>query len=327
MTTPTPRVVDPAGVVFGIVVPLLAAASGVAATYVLLPRLPEQIATHWSGSGSSPDGFMSPVASAWTMAAVLVLVGGGCTAVAALAQAQLMMRRLMLLVGSAVVGLIAAAGFSMILGQVDRTDTTDVAMPAGGLVTGLVLGTAVGLVGAALLRDHRVRVAATEPPSATLPRGGAPLPITDEVGMSAGGLAATALALAAPAALVCWFADTWWPVGVYLPAVLLAVVVLQFRLVVDADAIRVKNLGMPAIEYGTDEVLGAEVQHVRPFQDFGGWGLKAKGRGHYGVVTRTGPAVVITFACGDRLTVTTPRADDIAGALNTLAENRLLHRP
>ncbi|MDJ0114159.1 DUF1648 domain-containing protein, partial [Rhodococcus erythropolis] len=40
------------------------------------------------------------------------------------------------------------------------------------------------------------------------------------------------------------------------------------------------------------------------------------------VVTRTGPAVVITFAGGDRLTITTPKAEDIAGSLNRLADAR-----
>ncbi|WP_137722915.1 DUF1648 domain-containing protein [Prescottella subtropica] len=322
MSTPTPtsRVVDPAGAVFGIVVPLLAAASGVALTYALLPRLPERLATHWSGSGGSPDDFMSPTASAWTMAAIVALVGGGCCAIAALAQAQLMMRRLMLLIGLAVTGLIVAAEFAMILGQVDLTDTSDVPLPTGTIVTGLLIGTAVGLAGAALLRDHRVRVPATAPPAADLPRGDAALPITDEVGMSTAGLAGTALAVAAPAALVCWLAGGWWPMGVYLPAVLLAVVVLQFRLVVDADGIRVKNLGMATIAYGVDELEGAKVEHVRPFPDFGGWGIKVKGRGNYGVVTRTGPAVVLTFASGDRLTVTTPKAEEIAGALNALAD-------
>ncbi|WP_305093175.1 DUF1648 domain-containing protein [Prescottella sp. R16] len=322
MSTPTtaPRVVDPAGVVFGIVLPLLAAASGVVATYALLPQLPEQIATQWSGG--TPTSFMSPTASAWSVAAIVALVGGGCCAIAALAQAQLMMRRLMLLVGLAVTGLIVAGEFTMILGQRGLVDASDATLSAEGLVTGLLIGTVVGLFGAALLRDHRVRVPATEPPPADLPRGHVELPVTDEVGMSAGGLAATALVLAAPAALVCWLADAWWPLGVYLPVVLLAVVVLQFRLVVDADGIRVKNLAMPAVEYGVDELESAKVEHVRPFQDFGGWGLKIKGRGNYGVVTRTGPAVVLTFASGDRLTVTTPKAEEIAGALNTLADAR-----
>lgn len=323
MSTPTtgPRVVDPAGVVFGIVVPVLAAAVGVVLTYVLLPRLPEQLATQWSGG--TPSSFMTPLTSAWSMAGVLLLVGGGCSAIAALAQAQLMVRRMMLLIGLAITGTILAGEVAMILGQLDVTDASDAEMPAGPLVLGLVVGTVVGLVGASLLRDYRVRTRATEAPPADLPRGAVELPVADEVGMTAGGLLATALVLAAPAALVCWLAGAWWPLGVYLPVVLLAVSLLQFRLVVDADSIRVRNLGMSAIEYGTDEVLGAQVAHVRPFQDFGGWGIKVKGRGNYGVVTRTGPAVVITFACGDRLTVTTPEAERIAGALNTLADRRL----
>ncbi|WFR72982.1 DUF1648 domain-containing protein [Prescottella defluvii] len=323
MTTPTPgpRVIDPAGVFFGVVVPVLAAAAGVALTYALEPRLPEQIATHWSGS--SPDGFMSPTASAWSLAVIVLLVGGGCSAIAALAQAQLMMRRVMLVLGLTVVGVIVATEIATIVGQVDATTVADAPLPVTGIGLGLVLGAVVGVIGASLLRDYRVRKIATEAPSADLPRGAVDLPIADQVGMSAAGLLATALVLAAPAVLVCWLADAWWPLGLYLPVVLLAVTLLQFRLVVDADSIRVQNMGMSAIEYGTDEVLGAKVTHLRPFQDFGGWGLKAKGRGNYGVVTRTGPAVVITFACGNQLTVTTARAEEVAGALNTLADRRL----
>ncbi|MDH6284809.1 DUF1648 domain-containing protein [Prescottella agglutinans] len=323
MTTPTqgPRVIDPAGVFFGVVVPVLAAAAGVALTFALEPRLPEQIATHWSGS--SPDGFMSPTASAWSLAVIVLLVGGGCSAIAALAQAQLMMRRVMLVLGLAVVGVIVATEIATIVGQVDATTMADAPLPVTGIGLGLVLGAVVGVVGASLLRDYRVRRIATEAPSADLPRGAVDLPIADQVGMSAAGLLATALVLAAPAVLVCWLADAWWPLGLYLPVVLLAVTLLQFRLVVDADSIRVQNMGMSAIEYGTDEVLGAKVTHLRPFQDFGGWGFKAKGRGNYGVVTRTGPAVVITFACGNQLTVTTARAEEVAGALNTLADRRL----
>lgn len=323
MTTPTTgaRVVDPVGVLFGVVLPVLAAAAGVALTYVLEPRLPAQIATHWSGS--SPDGYMSPVASAWSVAAIVVVVGGGCCAIAALAQAQLIMRRVMLLLGLAVVGLIVAAEIAIVVGQLDATTPDDAALPVSALVLGVIVGAVVGMIGASLLRDHRVRAVATEAPPLDLPRGAADLPVTDQVGMSAGGLLATALVVTAPAALVCWLAGAWWPLGIYVPVVVLGVALLQFRLVVDADSIRVQNMGMSAIEYGTDEVVGARVVEVRPFQDFGGWGLKRKGPGNYGVVTRTGPAVVVTFACGDRLTVTTARADEVAGALNTLADRRL----
>ncbi|MGF7122037.1 DUF1648 domain-containing protein [Rhodococcus sp. BE178] len=331
MTTPTPdpfpppalaRVIDPAGAVFGIGVPVLAAAAGIVLTYMLESRLPEQIATHWSGDGGTPDGFMSPTSSAWMVALILLLVGGGCCAIAALAQAQLIMRRMMLLVGLVVVGLILAVEVAMIVGQLDATSVVDTPLPTTAIGVGAALGAVVGLLGASLLRDHRVRTVATEPPATVLPRGAVELPITDQVGMSAGGLAGVALVVATPAIGVSYLAGAWWPLALFLPAVLLLVTLLQFRVVVDADSIRVQNLGMSAIEYGTDEVLGAEVDEVRPFQDFGGWGLKTKGRGNYGVVTRTGPAVVVTFACGHRLTVTTPKAEEIAGALNTLADRR-----
>jgi len=318
--TPSPRVIDPAGVFFGVVVPVLAAAAGVVLTYVLEPRLPEQIATQWSGGAAG--SFTSPTTSAWSMAAIVLLIGGGCSAMAALAQAQLMMRRVMLLIGLTVVGVIVTGEIAMIVGQVDAA-ATDATAPVGALVLGFALGAVVGLVGASLLRDYRVRAVAGQAPAADLPRGTVDLPIADQVGMGAGGLVGTALALAAPAVLVCWLTGVWWPLGLYLPVVLLAVVLLQFRLVVDADSIRVQNMGMSVLEYGTDEVLGAKVTHLRPFQDFGGWGLKTKGRGNYGVVTRTGPAVVITFACGHQLTVTTARAEEVAGALNTLADRRL----
>ncbi|QCQ93010.1 DUF1648 domain-containing protein [Rhodococcus sp. SGAir0479] len=322
MTTPTngARVVDPAGVLFGIVLPVLAAAAGVVLTYVLEPRLPDEIATHWSGD--SPDGYMSPVASAWTVAALVVVVGGGCCAIAALAQAQLMTRRVMLIVGLAVVGLMVAAQITTVVEQLDASAATDSPLPVSGIVSGVVAGAVAGLIGASRLRDQRVRSVATEPPPASLPRRAVDLPVSDQVGMSAGGLLATGLAVTAPAALVCWLAGAWWPLWIYVPIVVLGVALLQFRLVVDADGIRVQNMGMSAIEYGTDEVLSARVVEIRPFQDFGGWGLKRKGPGNYGVVTRTGPAVLVTFANGDRLTVTTPRADEIAGALNSLADRR-----
>ncbi|RVW02367.1 DUF1648 domain-containing protein [Rhodococcus spongiicola] len=323
MTTPPPgpRVVDHAGAIFGLVVPVLAAAAGVVVTYVLEPRLPERIATPWSGS--APEALVSPTTSAWSLAAIVLIVGGGCCAIAALAQARLMMRRVMLLLGLTIVGGLLAAAVATTVGQLDAVAVVDTPLPVGAIGLGLAVGAVVGLVGASLLRDHRVRTSATEAPAADLPRGIPEMPITDQVGMRAGELAATGVALVAPAALVCWLANAWWPLGMYLPFVLLAMTILQFRLVVDAESIRVQNMGMSAIEYGTDEVLGAKVTHVRPFQDFGGWGLKSKGRGDQGVVTRTGPAVVITFACGDRLTVTTPRAEEIAGALNTLADQRL----
>ena len=99
----TRRSFDPAGVVFGLLLPLAAALAGLILTKVWEPRLPDQIATHWSGT--KPNGFGTPMSTAWIFALVILLVGGGCCAVAAFAQALLIMRRCMLLIGLTVVGL------------------------------------------------------------------------------------------------------------------------------------------------------------------------------------------------------------------------------
>ncbi|MGW5144920.1 DUF1648 domain-containing protein [Rhodococcus koreensis] len=316
------RVVDPAGAVFGLLLPVIAALSGVILTKVWEPRLPAQIATHWTTT--SPDGFSTPMSSAWTFALVTVLFGGGCAAIAALAQAMLMMRRTMLVVGLSVVGLILTVQVVLLSVQLDVTDPADTELPLWSLGLGVVIGAVVGLIGAALLRDYRPRVAATGTPDPRLPRADDPATVADTVGFGMVGSLVLLLILGvAPAFAVCLLVDGWWPLAVFVPVGLLVVSLLRFRVVVDRTGIRVVNMRMTALQYGIEEIEGARVDVIRPFDDFGGWGLKVKGRRNYGVVTRTGPAVIVTTACGDRLTVTSARAEEMAGALNAFADRRL----
>ncbi|SEC81238.1 DUF1648 domain-containing protein [Rhodococcus koreensis] len=316
------RVVDPAGAVFGLLLPVIAALSGVILTKVWEPRLPAQIATHWTTT--SPDGFSTPMSSAWTFALVTVLFGGGCSAIAALAQAMLMMRRTMLVVGLSVVGLILTVQVLLLYVQLDVTDPADTELPLWSLGLGVVIGAVVGLIGAALLRDYRPRVAATGTPDPRLPRADDPATVADTVGFgTVGSLVLLLLLGVAPALAVCLLVDGWWPLAVFVPVGLLIVSLLRFRVIVDRTGIRVVNMGMTALQYGIEEIEGARVDVIAPFDDFGGWGLKVKGRRNYGVVTRTGPAVIVTTACGDRLTVTSARAEEMAGALNAFADRRL----
>ncbi|PQP23145.1 DUF1648 domain-containing protein [Rhodococcus opacus] len=318
------RVVDPAGAVFGLLLPVLAALFGVILTKIWEPRLPAEIATHWTTT--SPDGFATPMSSAWTFALVTVLFGGGCAAIAALAQAMLMMRRTMLVVGLSVVGLILTVLVVLLYVQLDVTDVSSTELPLWSLGLGVVIGAVVGLLGAALLRDYRPRVSATSPPDPRLPRADHPATVADTVGFgTVGSLVLLLLLGVAPAVAVCLLVDAWWPLAVFFPVGLLVVSLLRFRVIVDPSGIRVVNMGMTALQYGVDEIEGARVDVIKPFDDFGGWGLKVKGRRNYGVVTRTGPAVIVTTACGDRLTVTSARAEDMAGALNTFADRRLRH--
>ncbi|WP_068159143.1 DUF1648 domain-containing protein [Rhodococcus phenolicus] len=317
----THRIIDPAGALFGIALPLVTAVAAVLLTVVWEPRLPAEIATHWSGP--NPDGFSSPMSNAWTMALIIVLVGGGCSAIAALAQALLMMRRYMLVVGLGVTGLLATLHVTILTAQLDLPDATQAELPMWSIGLGILIGVATGFVGAALLRDYRERVPAAGAPDARLPRGRVELPIVDQVGTGTRTTAVLALVVLGPAVIVCAAAGSWWPLAVFLPVGVLVLSLLRFRVTVDEAGIRVRNLGMTAIDYGLEEMIGAKVTETRPFQDWGGWGLRSKGRGRYGLVTNTGPALVFTTAGGQEFTVTTDRAQEIAGALNSLADARV----
>ena len=311
---------DPAGVIFGVVVPVLAAALGVIVARLWSARLPDQIATHWSGT--QPDGFTSPTTSAWTLAIVTVIVGGGCSAVAALAHALLLMRRTMLMIGLTVVGLITVLQLAILARQLDATDVGSVEVPGWALGVGTAVGFSVGLLGASLLRDYRERVPADAPPPEALPRADEELPIIESLGAGRVALVVLFAILGAGAALTCWLSQSWWPIAIFLPLAVLPVSLMRYELVVDRSGLHITSLGMAAFDYSLDEITGASVREVDPFCDFGGWGLRVRGRGNYAVATAKGPAVFVTFANGERLTVTTPNADRIAGALNTLASQR-----
>lgn len=316
------RIVDPAGALFGLLLPVFAAVGGAALTKFWEPRLPAEIAVHWTGS--SADGFDSPMASAWTFALVIVLIGGGCCAFAALAGGQLMIRRIMLFVGLTVVGLMSTIQVVLLWGQLDLDSAVGAELPmASSLGIGTLIGTALGLVGASTLRDYRVRVPATERPALDLPRHSvSTAPVVDDVGFGAGGSMVLVLLVAVPAVWLSSVVGSWWILATFVPVALLVLTVLRFRVIVDDTGIRVLNMGMTSIDYGIEEIESVKVEECKPFDDFGGWGLKAKGPRNYGVVTRSGPALILATACGDRLTVTSPKAEHMAGVLNSLADAR-----
>lgn len=314
------RAVDPVGALFGIALPVLAAVAVLVLTRVWEPKLPDEVATNWSGS--TPSSFGDPMSSAWTMALLIVLVGGGCCAIAALSQALLLMRRYMLVVGLGVTGVMTASHLAGLAGQLDRGDASQATFPAWSVAVGAILGISVGWIGAALLRDNRERKRATSPPPADLPRSAVELPLVDRVGTSTSLTVALMLTALVPTLMVCAATGSWWVLVLVAAGTVLLVGLLRFTVIVDERGIRVRNLATDAVVYDLDEIVGADVTETRPFQDWGGWGLRSKGRGRYGLVTEGGPAVVVTTASGHVFTVTSRRAQEMAGALNTLADRR-----
>src|SRR5699024_6803324 len=128
---------------------------------------------------------------------------------------------------------------------------------------GVLLGLVVGVAGAALLRDHRVRVPASAPPRAGLPRADRlVLPVADTVG--AGGRVTVAVYgfLLVVAVAACILARSPWPLPLFAACALLAAAVLRFRVVLDCDGLRVLCLGAPVIGYGAEELAEADVRTV-----------------------------------------------------------------
>lgn len=92
------------------------------------------------------------------------------------------------------------------------------------------------------------------------------------------------------------------------------------RVAVDEGDLLVRWLGAQALRVDLAEVDRAEVVTVSGW-DFGGWGLRmAVGERRYAFVGRGGPAVELHRADGTRWAVTTPRAEEVAGAVNTAAD-------
>jgi hypothetical protein len=315
----TRRVFDPWGVAFGVVLPLFAAAGGLLLTLLWESRLPDRIVVHWGSAG--PEDYSEPMTASWVFALAIVFVGGGCSAFSALAQALLTWRRIMLVAGLTVTGLLSTLQVAILAVQLDAVAGEDVQLPSAAIALGIVNGFAIGAVGAGLLRDYRIRVPALEPPDPRLPRGAAQ-PIKFFGGFGVVGLVVLAALGIGGALLACATVGTSWPLWIALPVIVLVLAGLRYDITVDGAGVRVRNLGLTSFELDLEEITGARLTHVAAFKDFGGWGLRAKGPGRYGVITKTGPAVEIGTASGLTLTITSERADAMAGALNTLADQQ-----
>lgn len=134
-------------------------------------KLPEKIATHWSGLGT-PDGFMSPRASAliFLLMSLLIAQLGWFSAVA---KNPLVFRRINAVTTLTIFGLIAAIPLGTALPQIGITDPSTVELPWLWTVLGTLLGLGIGLLVARSLNDYRTLydVPATELPPRNLPRG------------------------------------------------------------------------------------------------------------------------------------------------------------
>lgn len=306
--------------------PLLVGAAGVLAVASWRHDLPATVATHW-GSGAGPNGFSA-------RATGIALVGLG-------APIGLLMGVLIGLVGRrfdpmrAMAGGLAVglAAFVTVLAagslwtQRGLTDPRLAPDPTMGLVLGVAAALVLGVAAGALVpRLEPGAARATRPVPAGAPRAALG---PDETAawsqtMAPGPLVALLGGLAIGPLLVLCLAGVLRPAvgAVVAPALLLLVATTCFRVVVGRRGLVVRSfLGWPSVSVPLDDVAEAEVTHITPLRDFGGWGLRAS-RGRVGVVIRRGAALDVTRGDGSHVVVTVDGAHEGAALLNSLAERQ-----
>jgi hypothetical protein len=217
----------------------------------------------------------------WGPVVVAMVVGGGLCAPAALAAMSAFSRRMLLLIGSSIVGGVVGAPV---------------------LPVGIAAGFAFGWIGAMLLRD-----APMASPTMTDPT------VRDVVGLSWTSVAV--LGAIPVGAMVGLFPRLGWAyaaAGVALVAVVASLT--RFTVSAAASGMRVRTcLGMPVFEVASDDVAAVTVTGVAPYRD-SGWGVRAR-PSEFALITRTGPAVRIETESGRTLTVATARAAEMVAAL------------
>ncbi len=325
-STPAPRVVPRrshrlATTVWTLVVPLAVLAVAVGLALSWRHELPNPVASHWGAAG--PDGFSSLDGTLTVMVVTVPVLTLTLWLVGLLAGRTSMVRRWVAFMAVWFAVFICA----LIVGSLAVQRGLADAHEAPGL--GVVI--AVALAGAVLLGSL---AAAATPADAPLPATG-PVPPDAPRARSAGtagaswtGIVAFTrpwLAAAVGAAIVAAIALLTRSVGLTLPiAAVLGLTGLTlgpWTVTVDERGLTVRTLvPRPRTVVPLDEVESAEVVHVDPIRDFGGWGYRVGRSGRTGIVLRPGEAILVHRSGGRELVVTVDDAHRGAALLNTLAE-------
>ncbi|WP_127130635.1 DUF1648 domain-containing protein [Georgenia sp. SYP-B2076] len=310
---------------FGVVVPAAVIAAGWGLVLRWVPRLPEQVALHWGVGGVDRVG---PVRELFITTGVISGTSFVVLAVLSLTVGRTALTRRMVLAlatGTAVyfTGILVAQAAA----QLGLDDPHRAAVPDLGLAlataAAVLAGFAAGLLAGA---DPERPTTAPVPDGASRATLGAHERAVWAHRVSAGhrvqrwawalGALYVALGIALGVAAESWF------VFVIFVAVLPPVLTMfVWDVRVDASGLTAKGaLGWPRQHVPSAEIERAEVTEVRPFRQFGGWGLRISLDGTVGVVVRAGEAIAVHRTGGRRFVVTVDDAATGAALLNTFAE-------
>jgi hypothetical protein len=281
-------------------------------------RLPARLATHWT-VGSRPDGFMGRDAflDGWVVASLVVLAIGVLVV--------LLLRRgrraavTVLAAGSA---FLASLGLMVALPNLDLSDPQQARI---GWVAALPLALMAVFAGLAWWihgKADGVFQPATSPPAADLPRLAADEEARYDRSETLWWMAIAMFGLLGLLGVALWILISPW-LGIELIVLGFALALLaRTRVRVSADHELALSSGPITHRVPIAELTGARVvDHVDPFGEYGGWGLRYV-PGTVAMVTRKGAGVEIGRTDDRRVVITCADPERLAATVNTLADRR-----
>ncbi|WP_432156264.1 DUF1648 domain-containing protein [Streptomyces sp. bgisy153] len=305
-----------AGLPFGVV-----AVGYVAVFLARYDRLPERMATHYSGDGSA-DGFMSRAGALWLGGGLLVGLGVLFTLLTLRAGGSAGSR----LTAATAVGTAVTVGYPLlgiVLVNTDIDDPARAGMPLWHLAVLVPAALAAGA--AAWWVIGAGPEPAGRPASPTLPLADGEAAAWSRSTSSRALLpAAAVIALCGVSGLV---AGPWWAGAVPLVLSLLCLAFARVRVTVDRRGLTVASAVLPGprLTVPLDRVADAASVQVDAMGDFGGWGYRIRPHKR-GVVLRSGEALAVRTADGPEYVVTVDDAATAAALLNGLVERRARER-
>jgi|GEM_PF-5452471 len=283
------------------------------------PQIPAIVATHWG-----PDGGVDATQSRSGFVLTSALLVLGLTAFFGLLATNVASdgRRLLAATAGGTAALIAVLTYGEVLTQAGLSDPKQAVIPARVVVSAVVL---VAVAASALWRLNPLPPRAVRAPHEPLSTGAHTIDAAPGEQLAWVGLAAPAgwamgilVIILAAATFVGWVAAPWTAL-IPLAAGALTIVMLNARVVINDNGIRVASAGIPWLRVPLAEVREASSSTLKPFVDFGGIGMRY-GHGKRGFVTRKGEALLLEQADGTKTYVSINHADQAAAVVNTLLQ-------
>lgn len=323
--TPRRRVLDRVGLTAAIAIPAAGAAVPAVLTALWHGELPDPLRMPWTG-GTDPAVSLSPWATSGVLIAVTLVVGVAVMITAAVPAVPTLTRRVLLVAGASVTGLLVGIGSALLRANrdlpADTAADTALSMPWWPIGPAVLIGAVIGMICAAGLTVPRPIGTATAPPPTALPRADRPAPITVTGGASITLLAAMITVVVVIAVGTALAVGAAWPVALFVPLIWLITVISRYRTRVDAAGVRVSSAAMALFVYPVAAITRAETVTMDAASVRGGWGVRAAGDDRFAVITGSDAAVRIHTAGGAELTVTTDRAAEVAAHINAYAAQR-----